>query len=303
MTTDARKARKDPPKTASQRFWHEVRGYAEALLVAYLIVTFVFTTVGVVGSSMRPNLDGGSGQLPQALFTGDRVFIPKYDTWLRRLGVLGEYDRGDIVVVREPENAPSLQRQNRRSFFIKRVIAQPGDRLRIDDGQVIVNGVAIDQSFITASGEIDPDPIDFPVVTVQDGQVVGFEGLIQGTYDPITGGPAPVTGDETQFYYGGTIDALAPVPADAPEGDPFLHELIIPEGEYFVMGDNRESSRGGSEDSRYFGPVDAIAIAGQATAVIWPPRREGEWNWRLLNPPAAFDEVPEPTEGAAAGTN
>lgn len=300
MTTDARKVRQAPPKkTASQRFWHEVRGYAEALIVAFLIVTFVFTTVGVVGSSMRPNLNGGSGQLPQALFTGDRVFIPKYDTWLRRLGVLGEYDRGDIVVVREPENAPSLQVQNRRSFFIKRVIAQPGDRLRIDDGQAIVNGVPVDQTFITGSGEISPDPIDFPVITVEEGQVTGFQGLINGTYDPLTGGPAPVTNAETQFFYGETLAALAPLPADAPEGEPFLHELIIPEDAYWVMGDNRQSSRGGSEDSRYFGPIDSIAVAGQATAVIWPPRREGEWNWRLLNPPAAFDAVPDPEAAAA----
>ncbi len=293
MTTDARKGHKTPQKTASQRFWHEVRGYAEALIVAYLIVTFVFTTVGVVGSSMRPNLDGGSGQLPQALFTGDRVFIPKFDTWLRRLGILGEYARGDIVVVREPKNAPSLQTQNRRSFFIKRVVAQPGDRLQIRDGQVVVNGAPIDQSFIAETGEITPDPINFPVVTVQDAQVAGFEGLIRGTYDPVTGGPAPVGSDEMRFFYGNTIAALAPIPADAPEGRPFLHELIIPEGHYFVMGDNRETAKGGSEDSRYFGPVDAIAIAGQATAIIWPPRREGEWNWRLLNPPEAFDEVPE----------
>ncbi len=294
MTTDARKGQKTQKKSASQRFWHEVRGYAEALIVAYLIVTFVFTTVGVVGSSMRPNLDGGSGQLPQALFTGDRVFIPKFDTWLRRLGVLGEYARGDIVVVREPENAPSLRTQTRRSFFIKRVVAQPGDRLQIREGQVVVNGAPIDQSFIAESGEITPDPINFPVVTVQDGQVAGFEGLIPGTYDPLTGGPAPVGGDETQFFYGETIAALAPIPAEAPEGRPFLHELVIPKGHYFVMGDNRETAKGGSEDSRYFGPVDAIAIAGQATAVIWPPRREDGWNWRLLNPPQAFDEVPEP---------
>ena len=303
MTTDARKARKDAPKNSSQRFWQEVRGYAEALLVAFLIVTFVFTTVGVVGSSMRPTLDGGNGQLPQALFTGDRVFIPKFDTWLRRLGVLGEYDRGDIVVVREPTNAPSLQVQTRRSFFIKRVIARPGDRLRIDNGQVYVNGTAINQSYITASGEITPDPIDFPVVTVQDGQVVGFEGLIPGTYDPVSGGPAPIDSEETQFYYGGTLDALAPIPADAPEGEPFLHELVIPEEHYFVMGDNRQSSRGGSEDSRYFGPVESIAIAGQATAVIWPPRRNGEWNWRLLNPPAAFEEIPEEPTQAITGAS
>ncbi len=287
MTTDARDARKKTPqKTGTQRFWHEVRGYAEALIVAYLIVTFVFTTVGVVGSSMRPNLDGGSGQLPAALFTGDRVFIPKFDTWLRRMGVLGEYERGDIVVVREPENAPSLREGARRSFFIKRVVARPGDRLQIRDGQVVVNGTPVDQSFISESGEIDPDPINFPVVTAQNGEVTGFQGLISNL-------PTDVTAPETRFYYGATIDALAPVPANAPAGQPFLHELVIPEGHYFVMGDNREAAAGGSEDSRYFGPVPSISIAGQATAVIWPPRRNGEWNWRLLDPPAAFDEVPD----------
>lgn len=285
MTTDARDARKKvPPKTGAERFWHEVRGYAEALLVAYLIVTFVLTTVGVVGSSMRPNLDGGSGQLPAALFTGDRVFIPKFDTWLRRMGVLGEYSRGDIVVVREPENAPSLREGARRSFFIKRVVAQPGDRFQIRDGQVVVNGTPIDQGFISDTGEISPDPINFPVITARNGEVTGFQGLIPNL-------PTDVNAPETRFYYGSTIDALAPVPGDAPAGQPFLHELIIPEGHYFVMGDNREAAAGGSEDSRYFGPVPSLAIAGQATAVIWPPRRDDGWNWRLLNPPAAFDEV------------
>ena len=300
MTSNARDTRKkDPPKSGSARFWHEVRGYAEALIVAYLIVTFIFTTVGVVGSSMRPNLNGGSGQLPQALFTGDRVFIPKFETWLRRAGVMGEYDRGDIVVVREPENAPTLQELGgRRSFFIKRVIARPGDHFYIQDGQVYVNGDPINQSFISSSGEITPDPINYPVVTAQNGKIAGFQGFIPGTYDPNTGGPAPVGGQEMQLYYGSTIAALAPVPANAPEGQPFLHELIVPADHYFLMGDNRESSKGGSEDSRYFGPVTSLSIAGQATAVIWPPRRDGGWNWRLLNPPAAFNDVPPASQAA-----
>ena len=290
----------------SQRFWTEVRGYAEALAIAFLVVTFVFNTVGVVGSSMRPTLDGGGGSrsVLQSLLTGDRVFIPKYDTWLRRAGVLGPYRRGEIVVVREPANAPTAQERDRRPFFIKRVIARGGDTLRIDDGQVIVNGVPIDQSFISGTGEITPDPIDFPVVTVEDGEVEGlhvrFASTLGGTAVPQLplGGavpPAvPVSDPRVQLYYGETVDAMAAVPDDAPEDDPFLHEIVIPEGHYWVMGDNRQSSAGGSEDSRYFGPVPSISVAGRATAVIWPPRRDGEWNWRRLTPPEAFEAIPSP---------
>lgn len=301
------KSSKSPerPKQGS-RFWREVRGYAEALVIAYLVVTFLFNTVGVVGSSMQPNLDGGVGSrnMLQSLLTGDRVFIPKYETWLRRAGVMSGYSRGDIIVVREPANAPTAQERDRRQFFIKRVMGVPGDRIRIEAGQVYVNDHPVDQGFITDSGEIVPDPINFPVVVAEDGQVtgfnVGFNRTIAGTavpdlprtnYTPLA---VPVTDENVQLYYGSTIANLAPVPDDAPDGQPFILDLIVPEGHYFVMGDNRQSSRGGSEDSRYFGPVESIAIAGRAASVIWPPRRDGEWNWRLLRAPEAFEAIPEP---------
>jgi signal peptidase I len=294
------------PLTGRQRFWREVRGYAEALAIAYVVVTFVFNTVGVVGSSMRPNLNGGVGStnLVQSLLTGDRVFIPKYDTWLRRAGVLGPYARGDIVVVRDPANSPSAIETGQRPFFIKRVVATGGDRLRIERGQVIVNGHPVDQTFITGTGEIVPDPQDFPVVTVRDGRVEGlvirFAVTPSGTAFPdlpLAGfypNPVPVHDPRVQLYYGASLDALAPLPADAPEGVPFLHEMIVPAGHYFIMGDNRQRSRGGSEDSRVFGPVRAITVAGKATAIIWPPQRDGAWNWRALRPPEAFEAVPSP---------
>lgn len=314
-------AKPEKKLTASQRFWAEVRGYAEALVIAFLVVTFVFNTVGVVGSSMRPTLDGGPGsdQLLQSLLTGDRVFIPKYDNWLRRANILPHYERGTIVVVREPANAPTAQFSTGcsglrsifydcRPFFIKRIIAVPGDHLRIVDGQVYVNDHPIDQSYITASSEIDPDPVDFPVVVAEGGEIVAFRGLSPGTYagsylDPQ---PVPVSNPDVQLYYGNVVDNLAPIPEDAPEGEPFVLDLIVPEGHYFVMGDNRESAEGGSEDSRYFGPVPSITVAGRATAIIWPPRRDGEWNWQVLSPPEAFEAIPdEPstTPSASVGNN
>lgn len=293
-----------PAPTPGSRFWREVRGYAEALVIAYLVVTFVFNTVGVVGSSMRPTLDGGVGasNVLRSLLTGDRVFIPKYDTWLRRAGVLGPYARGDIIVVRDPANSPSALETGSRPFFIKRIVAMPGDRLRIEAGQVYVNGEPVDQGFITETGEVAPAPQDFPVITARDGVVEGlvvrFAVTPGGVAFPDLPTPGfypeavPVADPRVQLYYGTSIDALAPLPADVPDGQPFLHELVVPAGHYFIMGDNR--SRGGSEDSRVFGPVRAITIAGKATAVIWPPRRDGEWNWRSLRPPAAFAAVPAP---------
>lgn len=302
----SRTQRKEPPTTLGQRVLAEVRGYAEALVIAFLVVTFVFNTVGVVGSSMRPNLDGGVGSsnVIRSLLTGDRVFIPKYETWLRRAGILGPYRRGDIVVVRDPSNSPTALETGTRPFFIKRVIAIPGDHLRIEAGRVVVNGQPIDQGFIEGTGEITTDRQDFPVITTRDGDLDGFvvrfattpsgtpapDLPVAGFYPPAL----PVEDPRVQLYYGLTLDALAPLPADAPDGVPFVHELILPDGYYFLMGDNRQRARGGSEDSRLFGPVPLMAIAGKATAIIWPPRRDGEWNWRALRPPAAFDAVPDP---------
>ncbi len=283
----------------------ELKSYLEALIVAFLIVTFAFNTVGVVGSSMRPNLNGGVGRasIIKSLFTGDRVFIPKYDTWLRRMGILGNYQRGDIVVVREPANAPSAVMGERRQFFIKRVIAVPGDHLRIDAGQVYVNNYPIDQSFISSSGEITPDPIYFPLINQANGQVnqfyVDWIDTSYGTkypslpYENYIAKPWSVSDKNVQLYYGKVLDNLA-IPKDAQENTAILVDLVIPKDHYFLMGDNREASRGGSEDSRYFGPITSMSIAGKATAVIWPPKREGQWNWRSLKPPADFANIPNP---------
>lgn len=282
------------PPTASQRFWREVRGYAEALLIALLVTTFLFTTVGVIGGSMTPNLHGGSGPFLQAFFTGDRVFIPKYDTWLRRAGLLGPYDRGDIVVFREPENSPMMQ--GRRNFYVKRMIGLPGDRIRIEEGQVYINGHAVDQGFITDSGIVRPDPVNFPEVVVRDGEVTHIGGPTLHNFGLELG---LVTDPRVSHFYGSTYEALAPLPDDVVQESfeapvRFVHELIVPEGQYFIMGDNRSVALGGSIDSRYFGPIPSLAVAGKATSIIWPPRRNGEWNWRLLSPPPAFEAVPVP---------
>lgn len=50
-----------------------------------------------------------------------------------------------------------------------------------------------------------------------------------------------------------------------------LREIVVPKGEYFMMGDNR----GESDDSRYWGPVPRAWIIGDAFMSYWPPRDVG----------------------------
>lgn len=298
------RSRKPEPSTRRSRVTREVRGYAEALLVAYLVITFGFTTVGVAGTSMEPNLNGGEqgDSLIASLLKGDRVFIPKFDTWLRRAGLRPGYDRGTIVVLREPANAPNTLLTRSRSFFIKRIIGVPGDHVRIEAGQVYVNDRRLDQGFITETGAIRIAEEDFPKVTVKDGVItevyVGFRPLPDRAFAPVlplrqeSPQPVPANDPRVEFFYG-TLLANVQVPPGAPENTPLVLDFVVPEASYFVMGDNR--NRFGSEDSRYFGSVDAMAIAGQATAVIWPPRRNGAWNLRPLPAPTTFADLGTPT--------
>lgn len=54
---------------------------------------------------------------------------------------------------------------------------------------------------------------------------------------------------------------------------PQFGPLVVPDGYVFVMGDNR--SRGGSHDSRAFGPIPEDDIIGRAFVKVWPPSRWG----------------------------
>jgi signal peptidase I len=128
-------------------------------------------------------------------------------------------ERGDIVVFHHP--SPPL--------LVKRVVGLPGDRLRIEDGQVYVNGALLEEPYAT------------------------FE-------------PAP----PNQFR-----DNFPARVYTNPEVDPdwwrqmqsLTHngELVVPEGQYFVLGDNRNHS----EDSRFWGFVPRQAIVARPLVIYF----------------------------------
>ena len=96
--------------------WHSwLRDLVVSVAISAFIIVFLYQPVRVEGTSMLPMLEDQ-----------DRLFINKVAYRM------GEIHRGDVVVFQYP--------RDHTKSYIKRVIALPGDRLRIDDGQVYVNG-------------------------------------------------------------------------------------------------------------------------------------------------------------------
>jgi signal peptidase I len=91
--------------------------------VSVLIILFLYQPVRVEGTSMLPRLEDH-----------DRLFINKFVYHITSI------DRGDVVVFHYPRDP--------EKSYIKRVIALPGDSLRIDHGQVWVNGKALAEKYV-----------------------------------------------------------------------------------------------------------------------------------------------------------
>jgi len=143
--------------------------------------------------------------------------------------------RGDIIVFRYPLDL----RQN----YVKRVIGMPGDRIRIIDKVVHLNG----------------RPLNEPYKVLIPQQVSNYLNNF------------PQTPDLTIENRG-----LEMLQAYARDG-----ELMVPQGQYFAMGDNRDNSA----DSRFWGLVPRENIIGKPTVIWWsydaPTERLADGNIHL----------------------
>lgn len=100
-----------------------VRDILISLGVSAFFIIFLYQPVKVEGTSMMPTLEDQ-----------ERVFINKFVYRLESI------QRGDVVVFRYPRDTSKS--------YIKRVIAVPGDRVRIEDGLVYVNDRRIAESYV-----------------------------------------------------------------------------------------------------------------------------------------------------------
>lgn len=114
-----------PPRSHLRRAITWFRDLVVSILIAIVMIVFIYQPVKVEGTSMMPTLTNE-----------ERIFINKFTY---RFG-LGSVERGDTVVFWYP--------QDTTKSYIKRVIGIPGDRIRIDGGQVFVNGRLLAEDYI-----------------------------------------------------------------------------------------------------------------------------------------------------------
>jgi len=223
-------APKGPPKT-----W--MREYFESAVVTVIMalfgMTFIVQAVKVPTGSMQNTITIGDHLLVNKFIfaPGESLpFLPQR-----------EIRRGDIIVFKYPGNPYNPSRDNRSdnkpilTNYVKRVIGLPGDRIRIEGQNVIVNDKVIPEHRIEALERGEKDPL------------------------AIVNSPDRKPEEPYDVYYqpneGMTV------------GDLFdgKDEITVPPSSYFVMGDNRNNS----EDSRYWGFVPRDLVIGRAMFVYW----------------------------------
>jgi signal peptidase I len=191
-------------------------------------------------SSVADWHDVPSGSMRPTIIEGDRIWVNKLAYGLRfpfTRAWVARWDapaRGDIVTFASPADGRRL---------VKRVIGLPGDRISMMGNRLFVNG----------------EPVAYTIV----------ERDVQGTLPD--GRPARQILARERLP-GGAEHPIAITPGLASPST--FAEIVVPPGQYFVMGDNRDQSL----DSRSLGFVDESAIYGRARHVALSLDRS---NWFL----------------------
>ena len=182
-----------------------------------------------------------SNSMMPTLLTGDFILVNKFDYGFRlpisnsKLVEFSKPNRGDVIVFRYPnyEKNPGYSGVD----FIKRIVAGPGDVISYKNDQLTINDNSMDIKIIG------------PYIGVDSGKPMNNYKLVQ------------------EF-----IDSMHHEILLNPKGhSKELPEITIPEGHYFVMGDNRAHS----SDSRFWGFVPEDYIIGRAIG-IWM-----HWDWNF----------------------
>lgn len=236
------KAKPDADKKELKKLM-EPSGFLGQLASLFLIILFVFLFRSFFIEPFRIP----SGSMMPTLLSGDFIAVTKWSYGIRdpltnkTLIETGKPERGDVVVFKYPEDT--------NVDYIKRVVGVPGDEVIYRNKKIYLRKAC------TAERCDSPVGLEVEEIGTYSEESFGFaenyilfkEKLGKANHEAMINPRAP---EFLQYYYrqpGSTLGSW-----------------VVPEGHYFVMGDNRDNSR----DSRFWGFVPEEYLIGK-TVGIW----------------------------------
>lgn len=166
-----------------------------------------------------------SSSMQPALKPGDFIFCSRLSY---RLPAPFQNESEDRVVPQRGDLVVFSYPGQSEVSYVKRVIGLPGDRIEIKNGRLLINDQALNYTRLDDDINDNPNPEVFELYHERDGEKQ-WRVIFQKKTEPKNFGP-----------------------------------FVVPPGEVFLMGDNRDTS----DDSRYWGTVPLAQVVGRV-ALIW----------------------------------
>lgn len=207
-----------------------------ALVIAIVIRSFLFQPFHIPTGSMYPQLMVGDYLLASKYSYGYSKYSFPFAPGFIKGRMMDHKPKRGDIIVFKK---PPQDKQD----FIKRVIGMPGDRVQVKNGRLWLNGKEVKTKFLGEEA-VSENGRARVVMLVQETLPNGKSYI---TWDA----PEPTRYDNTPEY-------------------------LVPEGQYFMMGDNRDNSL----DSRAWGPVPAENLIGRGEVILVSVNSK----FRLLQP-------------------
>lgn len=248
------------PAKKQESWWETLRFFFFLFLAAVVLRSFIFAPFSIPSGSMLPNL-----------MIGDYLFVTKWPYGFSRYSIpfgLASFDgrifarlpdRGDIVVFRYPGREDE--------DFVKRVIGLPGDTVEVRRGVVILNGQPLRRERIADYA--------MPISPNSECRSVARDGARRIDNPDGTAICAYPRFRET-LPEGRSYEVLDQTETSPGDNKP---PVVVPEGQLFVMGDNRDDSL----DSRFetaeggVGLLPVDNLLGEALIAFWSTDGSASW--------------------------
>ncbi len=233
-----------PPKSTIREYFES---FVVTLIMAIFGMTFILQAVTVPTGSMQNTILVGDYLLVNKfIFTpggGSLPFLPQR-----------EIERGDIVVFKYPGN--KLHPENDRAHgasaipyqvnYVKRVIGLPGETVEFKNNQVFINGQLLAENRVIGDADDNISALEVKEFEEKRPEAKYTVYYREDTMNAVKRGDPRVMRSDYEFGVAGK-------------------PMVVPDNQFFVMGDSRDNS----EDGRYWGFVPRGLIIGRAMFVYW----------------------------------